>query len=242
MSVAITPPAISGGTPEEQLKSMQSWMLQLSEQLQYALNNLDSSNFSESGIEQITKATETSKTSSASSDISGQVGALKALIIKTSDTVKAHYDEITETLESDYLATSDFGEYSETAKATTVKNALGVTQYFERTEEIEKRLSTVEVDFNIYVKDTKSYIRTGYIEQLGAYGIEIGEDTIETIDGQEATIFNYFATFTSNELAFWQNGYKVGSFKGNSLFVNGDIRIGKWSISQVDGFAIKYVG
>ena len=242
MSVAITPPTLSGGTAEEQLKSMQSWMLQLSEQLQYALNNLDSSNFSDAGIEQITKANGTSNDSSDSSDIRGQVGVLKALIIKTSNTVKTHYDEIIETLESDYLATSDFGDYSETAKATTVKNALGVTQYFDRTEEVEKRLGTVETDFNNYVKDTKAYIRTGYIEQLDAYGIEIGEDTTETIDGIEATIFNYFATFTSKELAFWQNGVRVGYFKGNSLYVRDDIRIGEWSISRDDGFTIKYVG
>ena len=237
MSITFSPPTITGATPEAQIKSLQSWLFQFSEQMQYALNNLDTSNFSNSGLEEITGSKDAAKTNA----VNEEFGVLKALIIKTSDTVKAHYEEVTETLESDYLAVSDFGEYSESNKQDIIKNALGITQYFSRVEDISKKLDSVEVSFDSFVKKTNAYIRTGYLEQLDTYGVSIGEEKVEIKDGKEIVTFNQFATLTSEELAFWQNGVKLGYFKGDSLFVNGTVRIGRWAIDSSGGFTIKYV-
>ena len=237
MSVTFTPPAIMGATTEEKLKSMQSWLFQFSEQLQYTLNNLDTSNFSNGGLKEITNANGETQNSAATSE---PFDALKSLIIKTADTVKANYKEITETLESDYYAVSDFGEYSEMNKVDIVKSALGLVQYFNRTEAVEKKLDTVEVDFNSYVKKTNAYIRTGYLEQLGAYGVSIGQETTDTIDGVEVVVFDQFCTLTAEELAFWNNGVKLGYFNSDGLYVNGSIRIGRWSIDTSGGFTIRY--
>ena len=238
MSVLFSPPTISGNSTEEQLKSMQSWLYQFSEQLQYTLNNLDTSNFSEGGLKEIVNADGGTQNSDAASE---GLDALKSLIIKTANTVKSNYEEITETLESDYMAISDFGEYSENSKLNLIKNALGITQNYSRIEEVSKQLDTVETSFNTYIKETKAYIRTGYLEQLDAYGVAIGEERVETIDGVEVVTFNQLATLTSEELAFWQNGYKLGWFQGDSLFVNGVVRIGRWAIDPSSGFTIKYV-
>ena len=238
MIFTFNPPNITGNTPEAQLKSMQSWLFQFGGQLQYAINNLDTANFSEGGIEEIS-----GKISKAQSNgVAGEeFGALKALIIKTSDTVNSYYEEVTETLNSDYLAISDFGEYSETNKSEIVKNALGITQYYSRVEEISDKVDSVETSFNTYVKNTKAYIRTGYLEQLDTYGVSIGEESTEIIDGEECIIFNQFATLTSEELAFWQNGVKLGYFKGDGLFVRGNVYIGRWVIDVSSGFSIKYI-
>ena len=238
MSVTFSPPVITGDTPEAQLKSMQSWLFQFSEQLQYTLNNLDTSNFSVGGLEAISGTKDDSKTSSA---VREEFDSLKSLIIKTADTVDSYYEEITETLEMDYLAVSDFGTYSESANAEIVKNALGVTQYYERVEEVAANAETTDTSFNNYKRETQAYIRTGYIEQLDRYGVAIGEERKEQIDEVEATTFNLFATLTSDELAFWQNGVKLGYFKGDSLFVNGAVRIGRWAIDPSNGLTIKYV-
>lgn len=238
MSVLFAPPTITGNSPEEQLKSMQSWLYQFSEQLQYTLNNLDTSNFSDGGLKGIVNADGVTQQGNATSE---EFNALKALIIKTADTIQSKYKEITETLESEYMAISDFGEYSENSRLDLVKNALGITQYYSRIEDISKKLDTVETTFETYKRETKAYIRTGYLEQLDSYGVSIGEERIETIDGVEVVIFNQFATLTSEELAFWQNGVKLGWFKGDSLFVNGVIRIGRWAIDPSGGFTIKYV-
>ena len=238
MSFTFNPPNISGNTTEAQLKSMQSWLFQFGEQLQYAINNLDASNFSEGGLEAISGSEKTSKSKGGNLE---EFDALKSLIIKTSDTVQSYYEEVAETLESDYIAISDFGEYSESNKADIVKSALGVTQNFSRIEEVSKKLDSVEVSFDTYVKKTNAYIRTGYLEQLEMYGVSIGEEKIEKIDGVEVVTFNQLATLTSEELAFWQNGVKLGYFKGDSLFVNGTIRIGRWALDISGGFSIKYV-
>ena len=237
MTFTFNPPNITGNTPEAQLKSMQSWLFQFGEQLQYAINNLDTSNFSEGGIEEISG----NKAAQSNGAVREEFGALKSLIIKTADTVDSYYEEVTETLKSDYLAISDFGEYSENNKADTVKNALGITQYFSRVEEVSNKLDTVETSFDTYVKKTNAYIRTGYLEQLDTYGVSIGEERTETIDGVEMVVYNQFATLTSEELAFWQNGVKLGYFNGDGLFVRGSIRIGRWVIDTSGGLSIKYV-
>ena len=238
MSVNFTTPVFTGSTPEEQLKSMQSWLYQFSEQLQYTLNNLDSSNFSDGGLKEIVNADGVTQKGDVASE---GFDTLKALIIKTANTVKSHYEEITETLESDYYAVSDFGEYSEMNKVDIIKNALGLVQYFNRTEEIEKKSDAVEVEFNTYVKKTNAYIRTGYIEQLGAYGVAIGQEVTDIVDDVEIVTFNRFCTLTSEELAFWKDGVKLGYFNGDGLYVHGTIRIGRWSIDTSVGFTIKYV-
>lgn len=241
MTVTFTPPVITGNTPETQLKAMQSWMFQFTEQLQYALNNLDSSNFSEKGLKEVV-GSGSIDSADKSTPLQGEFDALKSLIIKTSNTVQAHYEEITETLKSDYIAISDFGEYSESNKATIFKTASGITQNYDRVEKVSKDLSTVETSFNSYVKETHAYIRTGYLEQLDTYGVSIGEELVEHDDeGNEYISCNQFATLTSEELAFWQNGVKLGYFKGDSLFVNGMVRIGRWAIDPSNGFTIKYV-
>ena len=238
MSTIFSPPTISGNSAEEQLKSLQSWLFQFSEQLEYTLNNLDTSNFSDAGLKEINSAYGSGGKSNSANE---EFDALKSLIIKTSNTVKSHYEEVTETLKSDYLAISDFGEYSENNKADIVKNALGVTQNYSRIEEVYKKLDSVEVSFETYISKTNAYIRTGYLEQLEAYGVAIGEERVETIDGEELVTFNQFATLTSEELAFWKDGVKLGYFNGDGLFVQGEIRIGRWAIGTSGGFSIKYV-
>ena len=95
--------------------------------------------------------------------------------------------------------------------------------------------------FNTYVKKTNAYIRTGYIEHLGAYGVSIGQETTDTIDGVEFVSFNQFATLTAQELAFWRDGVKIGYFNEDGLNVNKSIRIGRWSINTSGGFTITYV-
>lgn len=239
MAVTFSPPIIAGNSTEAQLKAIQSWMYQFTEQVQYALNNLDISNFSKGGLEEIVSSTEASKSNEKAQS---EFNSLKALIIKTSDTVKASYDEITERLESEYVASSDFGTYTEKATAEINETASGITQNYTRIEEVANALETIEVSFQTYVKKTNSYIRTGYLEQLDTYGVAIGEERTEyDEDGNEYISFNQFATLTSEELSFWQNGVKLGYFKGDSLFVNGCVRIGQWIIDPSNGLSIKYV-
>ena len=240
MAVNFTVPTITGNTTDEKLRSLHSWLFQFTEQMQYAINNLDTSNFAPTTITKIVKAESTA--SSSSQNTTAEFEALRSLVKKTADTVQASYDELSKTLKSNYVATSVFGKYVEEATNNIALNADGITQNFKRYEEASKSLSSVETSFNKYVKETNAYIRTGYLDQLDAYGVAIGEERVEYDENNnEYVYFDQFATLTSDELSFWASGVKLGYFKGDSLVVNGAIRIGAWSIDPSGGLAIKYV-
>ena len=239
MSVTFNPPIIAGTSTEEKLQSIQSWLFQFSGQLQYTLNNLDTSNFSEKGIAEVANV---SSNNSYQEEAQDEFKSLRALIVKTADTIQASYEELSASLSSDYVAASEFGTYTKNALNEITANADGITQNFTSFEELVAGVNNVSTSFETYVKETNAYIKTGYIEQLDAYGVAIGEErTDRDQDGNEIVAFNQFATLTTDELAFWTNGVKLGYFKGDALFVNGSIRIGAWNIDPSDGFSIKYV-
>ena len=228
MSVTFSPPVITGNSTEEKLQAVQSWLFQFTGQLQHAINNLDTSNFSQQGLSEVLTGT---KDVPSVSEVSDEFKNLRALIIKTADTVQASYDELSATLKTDYVASSEFGSYKLEASNAFSITADGTTQNFTRFEEVASLISNVS-----------SYIKTGYLEQLDAYGVAIGEERLLTdVDGNEYEYFDQFATLTSDELAFWTGGVKIGYFKGDSLFVNGSIRVGSWNIEPSDGLSIKYV-
>ena len=239
MSVTFSTPVIAGNSTEEKLQSMQSWLFQFSEQLQYAINNLNISNFSEKGVSEVTNAV---FDSSITGNVQDEFENLRSLVVKTAKTIEASYDELSARLESDYVAESDFGTYAKQALNELTVDADGITQNFSSFEELVAGVSNVKSSFETYVKEMKAYIKTGYIESLDAYGVAIGEERLDTDnEGNVIVSFNQFATLTSDELAFWTNGVKLGYFKGDALFVNGSIRIGAWNIDPFDGLSIKYV-
>ena len=50
MPVTFTTPTITGRNAEEKLQALESWLFQFTEQIQYTLNNLDSSNFTPTSV------------------------------------------------------------------------------------------------------------------------------------------------------------------------------------------------
>lgn len=239
MSITFTMPTITGRTTEEKLQSIQSWLFQFTGQMQYALNNLDTSNFIDGSV---SSSAQTDDIVAKAQKVSQEFEALRSLVVKTAKTIQSSYDELSKTLNSNYVANSVFGDYVEQATNTIALNADGVTQNYTRFEELSKGLSAVETSFETYVKNTNAYIRTGYLEQMDAYGVAIGEERLDVDEqGNEYIYFDQFAILTSDELSFWSSGVKLGYFKGDALFVNGAIRVGSWNIDPTDGLAIKYV-
>lgn len=239
MSVTFNPPIIAGTSTEEKLQSIQSWLFQFSGQLQYTLNNLDTSNFSEKGIAEVAKV---SSDNSNKTEVQDEFKSLRALIVKTADTIQASYDELSATLSSDYVAASEFGTYTKSALNEITANADGITQNFTSFEELVAGVNNVSTSFETYVSSTNAYIKTGKISDELGYGVAIGEERKDyDQEGNEIVSFNKFATLTSDELAFWELGVKIGYFKGNSLYVTGSLQLGNWNFDPSDGLSIKYV-
>lgn len=242
MSYEIRLPNINGKTEVAQLGQIKSYLFQLVEQLQFIVNDIDvASGYVVSA--NAPKSTESEKTE-AKIDAEATFNAIKSLIIKSADIVDAYYEEIDKRLEGAYVASSDFGVYSENTAQTITENSTAIDNLFANLQEILSDIENIEHA----LIDVNAHIRTGllYYDDRGipVYGLEIGQRNI--VDGEE--VFNKYARFTADRLSFYDQNdtevayisdyklyirnveitstYKIGGFL-DSVMPNGDV-VTKW--------------
>ena len=243
MSVELRLPYITGGTEREQLQQLKSYLYQLTEQLQIALNANDPTSVTQQVVIQSTNA----PSSSAPQPFDAEVtfAALKPLIIKSAEIVEAYYEEINKKLEGIYVAESDFGtfvekteqkiketsEYTERGFSnvqTIIDEKVGAAkselegEQAKTNEELGKAKDEVK-GLSRYVVETKAYIKTGKVDEeirdgipIPIYGIQIGQE--DTINNNK---FKRFARFTADKLSFYdENDYEVAYISKSKLFIN----------------------
>ena len=136
MAVEIRLPNITGKTEKEQLLQLKSYLYQLSEQLQWAFDNIETTGGSGNGSYVVNQAPRAYTPSSGSSG--GGTGVnfaeLKALLIKSADIVDAYYEEIHKRLQGLYVAQSDFGTYAEATELLIEANSQSITQNYTNTQ------------------------------------------------------------------------------------------------------------
>ena len=159
MAIELRLPNITGVTEKEQLLQIKSYLYQLSQELQYAFETVNTS----AGEAQ--KSTNVSNqpypgfnSSSGTESGNAQVtfAAMKSLIIKSADIVNAYYDVINKKLEGIYVAESKFGKYAEQTSQAISANSTAITQTFESTQvligetkdEIYGELNTIGEDLS----------------------------------------------------------------------------------------------
>lgn len=241
MSIDIRFPNITASTDAGKLQQMQSYMYQLVEQLNWALNTVESAqggNTSAVVYQQKKPAT--------AQEAEDTFNSIKSLIIKSADIVKAYEDTILTSFNGKYFADSDFGTYLEETKKVVNENSEGVTEYYTNIQTISGRLKGVENE----VKVTNAYIKRGLLPN-GEYGIEVGETSSK--DG----IFHHYARFTSKKLSFHDiNGNEVAYIGAgtadksdtNCLYVTGkavflgEIQLGGYKTDTSDGLAFTWIG
>lgn len=121
-----------------------------------------------------------------------------------------------------FLRKTDFGSYFENATVTINGTPIGITQLYEYTAGIGTigDLTDAEVSSHSSILTGLLYYDEDPITHqptIPRYGVAVGEVTTMT-DGQGRKIVdlsNLLGTFTSNELAFWNNGTKVLSLNAN---------------------------
>lgn len=197
MSIDIRLPNITASTEAGKLQQMQSYMYQLVEQLNWALNNIDLTG--SGGNESLVKASSASPTTQ--DDPISNFNSIKGLIIKSADIVTAYYEEIDNLLKlsGEYVAQSDFGTFKEESS-----NQLSATDKQLRQDLVDKQ--TI-YDENGNIKKellVNGHIYSGIIEYAkdgeAIVGIEIGQTTKDE-SGVEK--FNKFARFTADKLEFF---------------------------------------
>lgn len=233
MSVDIRLPSITAKDPEGQIRQMQSYMYQLAEQLNWALNAVDTA---QEG--QKTPVVFTGSKAVSPKDAEETFNSIKSLIIKSADIVKAYEDTILSDFNGKYFAQSDFGTFVRDTKRSVEENSEGVTEAYENIQKITNEDGTGILDV------TNAYIKRGLLEdkEKPIYGVEVGET------GEDGG-FRKYARFTADRLSFFDsNGDEAAYFGAGCLYVNGktvclgEIQLGGYKSDTSDGLAFIWIG
>lgn len=240
MSINIRLPNINGRTDSEQLSQIRSYLYQFAGQLQWALSTIESGGTTGAVVQQ------TGSASVKKEDPVSNFNQMKGLIIKSADIVNAYYEKIDNLmkLSGDYVAQSEFGEYSQKTTALVNANSTEIEQLFTNLQEISE---TVDGLYDSTI-ETQAYLKSGllYYDDNGApvYGLEIGQTN--TIGDEE--VFNKFARVTADRMSFYDaNGTEVAYVSDYKLFitnaeVTGTLKLGGFEVDTSEGIAFKWVG
>lgn len=232
-------PEINAPTADGQLRQLRSYLYQLTEQLNLALQSVD-----REISEQASAIAAAEKAAESDEGKLRTFNSVKALIIKSADIVNAYSEEITRQLDGVYVAQSDFGTYTEETFQKITENSDNITQLFRNLQTISDTVDGIEKASIL----ANAYIVTGllYYGDDGApvYGLEIGQTN--TVDGVES--FNRFARFAANRLSFYDNNdVEVAYISDYRLVItNAEVRgtlvLGQFRLDTSNGLAIKWVG
>lgn len=208
-------PHITEGSDREMLMQLKTYMYQMAEQLQWALNSLDTS-----GSQSVASSTKSqiSVKPISEDNAHSSFNAIKSLIIKSADIVNAYYEEINKRLKSEYVAQSDFGSYTEEMEQTITGNSSAIEQAFASIQTIDSDVQGVFKTLSDNIKRAE----TELAESIDGASAEYGEK-IETITKTLAAILTVNAYIKSGLLYYNDDGLPVyGVEVGQTNNVNGE--------------------
>ena len=207
------------GPEQSQEHQLYRYLMQMSEQLNEAMNGMSMANFTESAKQEIR---EMAGGGTTTKQIGDAKNALRSMIIKTAEIVRTEMDEISTELRGQYTGISDeFGRLDRDLTARIEANAQGILQNYEYIETIQSN----EGGFDGFMRRINERIFSGIIgyDTLGypQYGIAIGENvTAYDNDGNPYINDNAkMATFTKERLSFWQGTAEVAYFSNRKLYI-----------------------
>jgi hypothetical protein len=215
---------------------MQNYMYQLVQQLNWALNTVETAQGGNASPSVVFKQGD----NASQQDAEDTFNSIKALIIKSADIVMAYEETILTNFNGKYFADSDFGTYIEETKRSVEENSKGVTEVYEDIQTINGSLASL----NDESRTTDAYIKRGLLgyddKGYAIYGVEVGQ----TNDGS----FSRYARFTADRLSFYDaNGSEVAYIGAGCLYVvgktvfNGEIQLGNYHTDTSDGLAFTWI-
>ena len=215
MSFNIRIPNITATTTTAQIRQVHSYLYQVVEQLNWALNNIESTNNADTKVS-------TNETATQENTPLDTFNGIKGLIIKSADIVNAYYEEIDNLLKlsGEYVAEASFPEGSATfvqnTNNTLKANSESISQFYTNMQEV---ISDVDA-LGKQLIDVNAYIRSGLLYYEGdtpIYGVEVGQETVK--NGEK--VFNQYARFVANKLSFYDsNGYEAAYISDKKLFID----------------------
>ena len=246
-------------TADMSVDKMRSYLIQMQDQLEYALNNLETSNFTESTKQEI------SKNSAAISQevVEASEEVAKAFVIKNAEEIRQEMETYVQNLTAQYEAQSEqFGRYKEETDLKIETNADGITQNFNKITTLETTTNNAiaatdatvasqgeTIDITTAWKTlTQAYIKTGLLYYDGltpVYGIAIGQINVDPNDPEECMVREgFYATYTGSDIVFYKGTTEVSRYSDMAAIVNElntrKIVMGSFTIDTTNGrFTIK---
>ena len=227
-----SPPALSG-TAEDQLRQLYSHLFELSDKLNAALMDIS--------IEQLNPEARVVVSAAAQADaqIESNAEALKSMIVKNAEIVRASMEEIRTTLSSNYTAISEqFGTYQETIEAQIAATSTGIGQAYSLIQTVQ----AAGEDNAAVLRKLNANIFSGIIDtNTGEVGIAIGYN----VTNNDGTLndANKMATFTADRLSFWLNGVEAAYFSNRVFYIakgniTDELRMGNFIWKTLTGGAM----
>lgn len=239
-------------------RTVYDYLYRVTEQLNLALTNLGTENFAADSAAR--KVLGGGMSEEQQKTLNAGLGNLKSLIIKTADAVQAEMQVLETSLESKYVAVSDFGAYQEDIAAQLTATAEKIEQTISYYAALSDALGGVSDEFDAYTVEVQGYIRQGiigYEDAVPVIGIAIGRDLTvtgaqETVDGKVYDVIDTssnMSVWTPDKLGFYINGTEAAYFSNGALYV-GTVIVqtklvlgqNKWQIDHANGFAVKWIG
>ena len=201
-------PNMNGSTQAEQLAQLKSWLFRLTDQLNLALGAV--------GGNAPVPGAATAAVSGGDGGEKAAFQTLKSLILKSGTVIEACSQEVAKRLEGRYVTASAFGDYTSETSQTITANSQGFRSALEELQRITSQVEGLEGS----ILGVTAHIKGGLLyydpEGLPVYGVELGQRSFR--DGAE--IFNKFARFTPDKLAFYDNnGVEVAYISDRKLFI-----------------------
>lgn len=181
-------PNITGATEREQLQQIKSYLHQTVEQLNWALNNIDTQSNTAVVAPTARSLAPVASGSVSQSDPQATFASIKSLIIKSAEIVDAYYDEINAKLEGLYVAKSDFGEFKEYTKAQFQITSTDISQTYTNVQTLQSNvgdINTAVTTLGGTVSDINTNVATlgGTVTGLNSTVNTLGS-TVSTVGGK----------------------------------------------------------
>ena len=250
MSIDIRLPNITATTEAGQIAQMRSYLHQFAEQLQWALNTIQSENSSDAvelkdSLGRTVQQTEVAKAQDT-------FNSIKDLIIKSADIVEAYYEQMDLLyLRGEYVAESEFGTYKQETSAKLSATDQYIEGKFTKTEvidgeEVKSEYSLADIDSRLRKQEGTirfGTVQTTLTEDGETIGIEVGE--IDTVNDVAIT---RFATFSAAGVELYDGSTSTvpvvtiskSKITITSAEFNGYVKMGKYRLDLSKGIAFKW--
>lgn len=245
MSIDLRLPNINAKTDSERIAQLTRYIYQLTEQLTFSFNTIETTLGSISDENTLSPAVSLSALSE-NEKLEESYSYIKYMIIKSADFTSSVTDVIHTQLDGSYIAKSDFGEYLENTSLEINGNSVGFTQLYSYSAGIRSDFADFDVNNQTFIKTGLLY----YNDSTPIYGVGIGLiDSTTDVNGN--TVIDrsgLLATYTADEIAFWSNDEQIASIKPSEVYfpngilkaygatITGDIKGGTININ--DNFSV----